>query len=212
MSIDLNDLKMMKLAKFNKRTRTCFINNMSGLSLIEILVTVLVLSIGLLGIAGMQAFGMRFNHDSYARSQATMIANELIERMHANPDAVSNGDYETAENTVDCSNVINDPAHGANPAPSCSGTDVCTVTEIATVDIFRMICGQYRAGPNALIGGTVNLLPNGALNIVCIDADPMDANPCTGDNTRTITVSWQDPNAKNDGTARLQVQIDASFL
>ena len=184
---------------------------MSGMSLIEILVTVLVLSIGLLGIAGMQAFGMRYNHDSYARSQATMIANELIERMHANPDAVNNGDYETAENAVNCSSVINDPAHPANTAPACSGADVCTITELAAVDVFRMECGQYQAGPNALVGGAANLLPNGALNITCTDADLTDANPCTGDNTRTVTVTWQDPNQKGVA-ANLQVQIDASFL
>lgn len=208
--------KIMNNCKSKNSTNTCFVNkNMSGLSLIEILVTVLVLSIGMLGIAGMQAFSMRYNHDSYARSQATMIANELIEKMHANPDAVNNGDYETAENAVDCTAAVNDPIHPLNPAPSCSGAlaaDLCTVTQLAAVDVFRMVCGQYQALPNVLVGGAANLLPNGNLNITCTDAAlPVDANPCTGDTTRTITVTWQDPDQKG-AVANLQVQIDASFL
>ena len=187
----------------------------SGLSLIEILVTVVVLSIGLLGIAGMQAFGMRYSHDSYARSQANMLTNELIERMHANPDGVNNGDYETADNNaaLSCAAVTNDPAHPANAAPDCTGANVCTVTQLAQLDIFRVKCGQFLAGPAALVGGVANTLPNGNLTITCTDAAvPVDANPCTGDNNRVITVTWQDPDQKGNAAMTLQVQMNARFL
>lgn len=188
---------------------------MSGLSLIEILVTVVVLSIGLLGIAGMQAFGMRYSHDSYARSQATMLANELIERMHANPDGVSNGDYKDAIDNValNCSAVTNDPAHISNAAPDCAGASVCTVTELAQVDVFRSRCGQFLAGPAALVGGVENLLPGGAIAITCTDANGATPPACQGDNTRVITVTWQDPDQKGVvAAAPLQVQINARFL
>lgn len=185
---------------------------MSGLSLIEILVTVVVLSIGLLGIAGMQAFGMRYSNDSYVRSQATMIANELIERMHANPEGVNNGDYEDADEDValDCSTVANDPSHGTNPAPDCSGAQVCTVTELARVDLFRAKCGQFIVG-QGLVGGAQNLLPNGALQIDCADANGATPPACQGDNNRVITILWQDPDQKGTA-ATLQVQFNARFL
>ncbi len=55
-----------------------------GFTLLEILVAVLVLSIGLLGIAGLQVTGLRFNHSAYARTQATLLAYELADRMRAN--------------------------------------------------------------------------------------------------------------------------------
>ncbi len=186
---------------------------MSGLSLIEILITVVVLSIGLLGIAGMQAFGMRYSHDSYARSQATMLANELIERMHANPDAVANGDYHDADNNpaFNCSAVTNDPAHPSNAAPDCSGASTCDITELAQLDVFRVKCGQFLAGPATLVGGVENLLPGGALAITCADSSPGVAPACEGDNTRTITVTWQDPDRKGTA-ATLQVQMNARFL
>ena len=201
----------------DRHEKRFYARSMSGLSLIEILVTVVILSVGLLGIAGMQAFGMRFNHDSYARSQATMVANELIERMHANPDAVTNGEYVTAwtnlNNGANCTN-INDPANPASAAPSCSGTvaggQTCDRTQLANLDVFHMWCGRFINPPNALVGGARNLLPFGNLAITCTDNDLTDANPCTGDNNRIITVTWTDPD--NRGGNNLQVQINARFL
>jgi type IV pilus assembly protein PilV len=55
-----------------------------GFSLIEVLVALLVLSIGLLGLAALQAQGLRFNHDAYVRTQATHLAYDIVDRMRAN--------------------------------------------------------------------------------------------------------------------------------
>ena len=43
-----------------------------GFSLLEVMVALLVLSIGLLGLAGLQTFSLKFNHQSYERTQATL--------------------------------------------------------------------------------------------------------------------------------------------
>jgi type IV pilus assembly protein PilV len=56
----------------------------SGFSLIEVLVALLVLSIGLLGLAALQAQGLRFNHDAYVRTQATHLAYDIVDRMRLN--------------------------------------------------------------------------------------------------------------------------------
>ncbi len=55
-----------------------------GFSLMEVLVALLVLAIGLLGLAALQARGVKFNHDAYARSQATYLAYEVMDLMRAN--------------------------------------------------------------------------------------------------------------------------------
>jgi len=189
-----------------------------GLSLIEILVTVVVLSIGLLGIAGMQAQGVKYSHDSYARSQANLLANEFIERMHANPDGVANGDYKdaTTNAALNCNLAANDPGHPSNAAPDCLGAgagDVCTVTELAQLDYFRTRCGQYLGGTvNSFVGGVEHLLPNGSIDIDCTDADAGDGIACTDDDTRTVTITWQDPDEKGDATQTLQVQMNARLL
>lgn len=56
----------------------------AGFSIIEVLVALLVLAIGLLGLAALQAQGLRFNHDAYVRTQATNSAYSIIDRMRAN--------------------------------------------------------------------------------------------------------------------------------
>ena len=55
-----------------------------GFSLVEVLVALLVLAIGLLGLAALQAQGMRFNHDAYVRTQATNLAYDIVDRMRVN--------------------------------------------------------------------------------------------------------------------------------
>ena len=60
-----------------------------GFSLVEALVALLVLSIGLLGIAGLQLTGMRNNQAAYLRSQAVVLADDILERMRANRGALA---------------------------------------------------------------------------------------------------------------------------
>ena len=72
----------------------------AGASLIEVMVAFLILSIGLLGLAMLQGKSLRLNTDAYLRSQATLIAHELMENMRANPTGVY-GDY-TAKPTGGC--------------------------------------------------------------------------------------------------------------
>jgi len=67
-----------------------------GFSLIEVLVALLVTSVGLLGLASLQITGMKYNHNAYLRSEATFLAKDLVERMRANRVAALNGDYDTA--------------------------------------------------------------------------------------------------------------------
>jgi type IV pilus assembly protein PilV len=69
-------------------------NHQRGVSLIEVLVTVLVTSIGLLGLAGLQATSLRNNHGAYLRSQATILAYDILDRMRGNAAAARAGAYE----------------------------------------------------------------------------------------------------------------------
>jgi len=60
------------------------IKSQRGTSLIEILVTILIVSFGLLGVAGVVSNGLKGSHGSQARSQASMLATDIIDRMRAN--------------------------------------------------------------------------------------------------------------------------------
>ena len=57
----------------------------SGFSLIEVLVSILVLMVGILGVAAMQMVSFQTNQSAYARSHAIYIAQDIFDRMRANP-------------------------------------------------------------------------------------------------------------------------------
>jgi type IV pilus assembly protein PilV len=61
-----------------------------GVSLIEVLITLLILAFGLLGVAGLQAKMSLAEMESYQRSQALLALGEMTERMSANPAQAAN--------------------------------------------------------------------------------------------------------------------------
>ena len=78
----------------------------NGFTLIEVLVTLLILSVGLLGLAGMIGQSLKFNQGGYTRSQATFLAYEIIDAMRA--DSNNAADYAVAyDNGVNHVCVIN---------------------------------------------------------------------------------------------------------
>lgn len=65
----------------------------SGFSMLEVLISLLVLSIGLLGMAGLQMNALKFNHTASVRSQATVLAYEIGDRMRMNRKDALDGKY-----------------------------------------------------------------------------------------------------------------------
>lgn len=68
----------------------------TGISLLEVLVAILVLSLGLLGLGSLQATGLRMNHSAYLRSLAAQSAQDMADRLRANRQAALAGDYNIA--------------------------------------------------------------------------------------------------------------------
>lgn len=69
--------------------------------MIEVLVSMFVLAVGLLGFAGMQMAGIKSNHSAQVRSQATLLAYDLADRMRGARDAALDGDYDDDGNAQD---------------------------------------------------------------------------------------------------------------
>lgn len=65
-----------------------------GFSMVEILVAVVILGVGLLGLAGLQTASLKNNDDAYLRSQATILAYSMLDHMRANYAATANDDYD----------------------------------------------------------------------------------------------------------------------
>lgn len=79
-----------------------------GFTLIEVLVTLVLLTIGMLSLVAMQGRGIQFTADSVARNNAIMLANEMMEMIRANPTARNAYLFETlpADDACDDAEVI----------------------------------------------------------------------------------------------------------
>lgn len=67
-----------------------------GFTLLEVLVTMVVMALGLLGYAGLQVASLKNSASAYQRSQATILAYDMIDRMRANRSQAVGGTYNIA--------------------------------------------------------------------------------------------------------------------
>lgn len=151
-----------------------------GFTLVEILIAVVIFSIGLLGIAGLQVAGMRFTHGSQLRTIAVSQVESMADLMRANPYAVEKGLYNVKETTIP-----------ETDTPDCAAVE-CTSVERAAYDLKTW---NYPL-ENAPIQSNRDTLPSGD-GMVCRDSTPNDGE--TGawacDNTGdvyAIKVQWQE--------------------
>ncbi len=128
-----------------------------GFTLLEVLVALLVLSLGLLGLAGLQTMSLKFNTQSYQRTQATMLIDSMIDRMRANPDAVNSGVYN------------NVPLGAAAASYSFSGTcpqQCADADDLANYDIHQWLAAI--AAPGMLTNGKGEISFDGTRHRVTI--------------------------------------------
>ncbi len=74
------------------------LSRQKGFTLIEVLVAVVVLGIGLTGMAGLQVVSMRSSQQADQRTHATLLAYDILDRMRTNVVASQAGDYDTGMN------------------------------------------------------------------------------------------------------------------
>jgi type IV pilus assembly protein PilV len=98
----------------------------SGVMLIEALIGILIFSIGILALLGMQAISMRATIDSKYRSEASFLANEIVGAMWADPANLSNYDTSTScSSTAACNAWL---TKVAGRLPNASGGNAPTIT------------------------------------------------------------------------------------
>lgn len=71
-----------------------------GMTLIEVLVTLLLVSVGLLGVAALQLATLKNNQEAYVRSQASVLAGDILDRIRANSNAFRADEYTTDWNAT----------------------------------------------------------------------------------------------------------------
>jgi type IV pilus assembly protein PilV len=140
-----------------------------GFSLIEVLVALFVLSIGLLGLAALQTTSLRFNSDSLARTQATYLAYDIVDRMRANHLGVTANNYNVPNAAAATSAATNTCLASSCKCDSAGAN--CSTSDLAAYDLARWY------------GRLQSLLPGASTNLATISRD-------AATNVVTITISW----------------------
>lgn len=122
-----------------KNSSIPYISRARGVTLIEMMVAILVLSIGMLGIAGLQAATSKYKINTWARSSASMLLSDLSERIRINPDAA--GTSFTGEGVTATSEYVVEDNWATQQAASLAiskncETTACTMSERATYDLL----------------------------------------------------------------------------
>jgi type IV pilus assembly protein PilV len=183
------------------------VRSVQGVGMVEILVTLFVLTIGLLGVASLQFVGSFTNAEAMSRTQAEFVAQQVSERLHAAAlmDTMAQGmllddGYFQAANynfsSLTCASSADDYDCfcTSRPAeiPDCEGGE-CSQTQMATYDAWVLSCSAIQANPQT------------ELSVTCSDNDSVvDALACSPGSFIQIQLRWPLRTQRNT-----EIQTDA---
>jgi type IV pilus assembly protein PilV len=155
----------------------------SGFSLIEVMIAALILSVGILGLAGLQLISMKGTQESYMKQQAMSVIQSITERMRSNIKGVTDSSYNHVNSATYCASP---------PATTCnaSGSN-CNPATIALNDKYNVICNDMK---NSLVNGVISiacgLTPPPTVPVIPPPATPPLTGCAVGD--VTIQVGWSE--------------------
>ncbi|PXF62974.1 type IV pilus modification protein PilV [Kangiella spongicola] len=152
----------------------------SGISLIEVLITVLVMAVGMLGVAALQVKALNTSQESYSKSQAVVVLEGMADLMRA--------DYEFIHSDEVGNNTYS--AQGDNwcaaPPAECTKSS-CSKVEQAQTNMAQACTALAATG-----------IPGAKMGAKCLDLDGgVDTDACTPGSLHLLYVSWQ-PTVRDD--------------
>ena len=145
-----------------------------GFTILEVLIALLVFSLGLLGMAGLLVISVKTNHSAYLRTQAAFMAQSMGDRMRANVPRVWVGDYD---GTYTGTTGTSDPCPLGTP---------CTRANIALRDKSQYETQLGDQLPNAT--STIACVPDGTVAVT--PSEEAGGAPYTG--ICHIVISWSE--------------------
>lgn len=167
-----------------------------GISLTEVLVTVVIITLGLLGIAVLQFTSKRSNFEAIERTIATHLANSMLERMRANPGALRTyaGDAQNPKPALGHDSTV---FAGGEPTPGCDSSSPCTKDQFAIHDLWdweQKLLGATEKADGVDTGGLVDPI---ACLTTTVGAAPVDRS-----GRYTVAIAWR-------GTAELSDPVNS---
>lgn len=152
--------------------------SISGFTMIEMLIAIIVLSIGLIGIAALQARGQQFNYVAYVRTQASFLAYDIMDRMRLNQKVHVSGNEDIP--SIYSSQLELETTKTLKPSdlnPNCDDS-VCSAQELAKYDLVNW----FQSIKSSLPEGDAEMTLSG-------DGD-----------TLRVTIKWQEGRSSKDET------------
>ena len=144
----------------------------TGFSLLEILISLVIMSVGMMGLAGLKLVAIKGTNEAHFRHEASLLMADLADRMRANEEAVDNGTYELST-AVDLSTA---------PSPDCS-SKACTADELAKYDQYQIALKMSVAMPGSSLLITC---PSTCNTVADVKAD------------HTIAINWKERKDKSE--------------
>jgi type IV pilus assembly protein PilV len=152
-----------------------FKSRQRGITLIEVLVAMLIFSVGLIGLAGLMVMAMLANLAAYQRTQVTFLADGMADRMRANALGVWRGSYNGKDYPV--------------PGSTSCERAACTPASLAMHDkqIWSSLLTAFLPDPAATISCTTATSYTPAV-------DDLNRRPPYGGHC-AMTISWSERNS-----------------
>lgn len=163
-----------------------------GIGLVEVIVALLLLSIGVLGFSMLQIRAMEASLDASKRIQAMNLARDLSERMRANKQGLTKFTVgaDDSEKIVDAyTNALTGKYYITSYSPQCANTSKCSSAEFAQEDVNQILFRANTLGMKVAV------------------------NDCPGDESsrNCVFVAWGETNPV-DGSAATSCTQNGSFL
>ena len=144
----------------------------AGFSIVEVLVALVVLSIGMLGIAALYVESLRAGRTAVYRTQAVNLASDMADRIRANRNAREAYDLAADDEPGE---------RGCAPTAEDATPNTCSAAELAEDDMAR-----WRAAITDQLPGNGDSTPTGTIDVTT----PVNA---TQTRVYAIEVTWSEP-------------------
>lgn len=168
-----------------------------GFNMVEVLVTISITTVGLLGISSLQLQSNRATQDSGNRSQAVWILEDLADRMNINRTALA--DYNTNGNYAcpAAAPTICADYHDGNSRTAVAAN--CSAQQIAAFDLWDLVCSKnYAVNGTAMRASSADFISNPVLNVQ-VNADQQSA---------TLRLTWDTRTSGTDDNGNALYIID----
>jgi type IV pilus assembly protein PilV len=153
-----------------------------GFSLVEILIALVILGVGLLGLVGLQVSSLHASDGAYLRTQASILAYNLFDRMRANVDQAKASAYDRAlDDAVETTNL------------NCVGASAsCSASQLAEWDLaqwMEQVTAELPEGTASVTTTAVNGNSQVTVTLQWLQRDIQPGKDTSSDNNSTASLS-----------------------